>query len=511
MEKEWIVLMLIILLAIPMALADELSLSFSISGNSYNSDILLENGTNVIITASSTGLENITIYVNETAINSGNVSISNITSFDSNWASPINITAIYNLTNALTRFITIESTSAAPRVNLISPSNNAYTNSLNVPFRISSVDATLKNATLQIFNLTNNIIYTNTTEISGMSNETSWTYNLSDGNYSWNALVYDASGNLNTSSNYSLSVDLTNPTISSSLSSSNIYEDESSTISCSATDANLDYVKISVDSVQKNISSSSSSLTYAQSGSIGTGTYTVICSAGDKAGNINSESRLLTVSSRNQTTTSSSGSTSQNNATANETKTTFANVSANKLLNFNVPAQIASEGITEIAIVPAVNASNVSVNLRVMASENIATKAADNVYGYFNITVNLNESSIKNATIFFDVSKEWLNSTNSSKEDIKLKRYKDGGWQDLESTILSEDSIKVSYQAESPGFSLFAIVAEKAASLASEEVASGETAKKSKLWLWIILGISVVLLAVFIIIGIRGKKNSPYP
>jgi len=513
---------LMLLLVIPMAFADELNLSFSISGSVYSSDVLLENGTNVIITAASAGLENITLYVNGTEINSGTVSISNTTSFDANWASPINITAIYNLTNSLTRFITIESTSSAPRVTLSSPSNNAFTNSLNVPFRINSVDAVLKNATLQIFNLTNALIYSNTTEISGMSNETIWTYNLSDGNYSWNALVYDNSNNFNLSSNYSLIVDLTNPTVSSSLSSSNIYEDESSTISCSGSDLNFYYIKILVYGSQRNISSSSAltSLTYIQSGSIGTGTYTISCNIADKAGNSNSESRLLTVSSR-QTTTPSGGGASQpinqtnTTVTTNtETKTTFTNVSANKVIEFAIPTQIASEGITAIAIVPSINSSNVSMNLKVITPGNItdfASKAAENVYGYFNITVNLNESSIKNATINFDVSKKWLNSTNLSKEDVKLKRYKNGSWQDLERTILSEDSVKVSYQAKSPGFSLFAITAEKAVSPTSEEVVSGETAKKSKLWLWIALIGSTVLLVGFIIFVIKRNKASSYP
>ena len=176
-------------------------------------------------------------------------------------------------------------------------------------------------------------------------------------------------------------------------------------------------------------------------------------------------------------------------------------------MEFTVPAKIASEGITQIAITSAIDAANVKVSIAVISSENVTSKAEDNisVYSYFNITSDLKENEIKNASVNFDVSQKWINSSNLDKDSVKLKRYKEN-WTDLKTEKISEDSVKVSYKSESPGFSLFAITAEKIKPV-NVTTETTPASKKSKTWLWILLALAMVILIIFVIILLKPKEK----
>lgn len=85
-------------------------------------------------------------------------------------------------------------------VTLIRPVPNYYNDTsdpVNVTFECNATDdAALANISLYITNSSNQSFSLNqTTNISGTSNSSSWTLELSNGNYTWNCLAYDTSDN----------------------------------------------------------------------------------------------------------------------------------------------------------------------------------------------------------------------------------------------------------------------------------------------------------------------------
>lgn len=496
-----------------------LNLSFNVSGALYYQDIFVENGTfvNISATASAEGL--IILYLNDSRINSGLNLISNRSQVNVT----VNTTAFYNPTqnyssSSLTRIINVEASNLAPRGNLISPPNDNYTNNKNVTFKINATDATLKNATLYVWNSTTTSNYslflTNTTNITGMYNETNWTYNLSEGYYLWNAFVYDSSGNGNfLAGNNSLAVDTTSPTVALSYSSLSIYTDESASINCTLpSEANLDYLRLYVGGEVKNSSSTPTTLTYTHLGSSGIGTYKINCTAMDKAGNSDTKTQILTVNSRGTTTPPSTGgggtvTTATNVTPSTETTQTLNQIQADVPANITIPADVAKEGITKITITTLINISSVEISLKKLDSVSVAS-AGDNVYKYFNISAkNLNESSIKNVSIDFEVTQNWISSNNLNKSTVKLKRYKDV-WTDLNTEQISEDSDKAYFRAETPGFSFFAITAEKNV-VHLTTTAGGEEPKTSKkMFMMGIVAVLIIALIAFVWYAFLRKKPS---
>ena len=64
------------------------------------------------------------------------------------------------------------------------------------------------------------------------------------------------------------------------------------------------------------------------------------------------------------------------------------------------------------------------------------------------------------ATIDFRVLKSWIEENSIDKATITLNRYHNGKWQELPTFMAGEDENFVNYQAESTGFSYFAITGE---------------------------------------------------
>lgn len=80
------------------------------------------------------------------------------------------------------------------------------------------------------------------------------------------------------------------------------------------------------------------------------------------------------------------------------------------------------------------------------------------VFAYFEFnTADLDRSALTKVKIKFRVSKEWLDSSGKESEDMVLSRYHEGIWEDLPTVLLSESKSNFFYEAESPGFSVFAV------------------------------------------------------
>lgn len=82
-------------------------------------------------------------------------------------------------------------------------------------------------------------------------------------------------------------------------------------------------------------------------------------------------------------------------------------------------------------------------------------------YSYFNITAtNLTANVAVTAKIEFKVNKLWIIDNNINETTIKLSRYNEN-WTVLPTSKLSEDEVSFYFEAETAGFSLFAISGEK--------------------------------------------------
>ncbi len=120
-------------------------------------------------------------------------------------------------------------------------------------------------------------------------------------------------------------------------------------------------------------------------------------------------------------------------------------------------------GIKQILIEVKNKANNVRIEVAKLSGKpaSIVHEISGKVYQYINITAeNLNDTNLESVKIRFNVTKEWLNENNYEKNEVHLYRYKNE-WQKLETEIIGEDSTYVEYEATSPGFSTFAIGAEK--------------------------------------------------
>jgi PGF-pre-PGF domain-containing protein len=74
---------------------------------------------------------------------------------------------------------------------------------------------------------------------------------------------------------------------------------------------------------------------------------------------------------------------------------------------------------------------------------------------------NLPDAGISKVLITYSVDKDWITQNNVQASDMKLYRYTNGVWTELETKNRTSDSSTETYIAESPGLSVFAIGARK--------------------------------------------------
>ncbi|MBU0979926.1 MAG: PGF-pre-PGF domain-containing protein, partial [Nanoarchaeota archaeon] len=80
------------------------------------------------------------------------------------------------------------------------------------------------------------------------------------------------------------------------------------------------------------------------------------------------------------------------------------------------------------------------------------------IYEYLRITPGgMDDDDISSAVITFKVPESWFTTHNVGSHEIRLYRYKDSLWNELQTTILNVSNSNVYYKADSPGFSYFII------------------------------------------------------
>ena len=210
-------------------------------------------------------------------------------------------------------------------VTLNSPANNLFTTSNSMTFNctLQNTIANLTNVTLQIWNVTNNsLVYNATTNISGANNETTFAYNLTaEDDYDWNCLAYDADSNsILGDSNYTITLDSTNPVVSLESPDDDASESEGSIdFEFNVSDTN-DIVNCSLvvdDEIEDTSTSISKGTSESLSLSLNAGSYDWKIRCYDEAGNSDdSAEREITITSSSDDDDDSSDSSGSGGAAA---------------------------------------------------------------------------------------------------------------------------------------------------------------------------------------------------
>lgn len=190
----------------------------------------------------------------------------------------------------------------------------------------------------------------------------------------------------------------------------------------------------------------------------------------------------------------------------------MGNVSSNQTSNTS-SEDLSKIGINELSLTPETNQQNVEATVEVLTGlpeempDLVSTiyKGGGVVYRYYNITITANnteikDSDIKSGKINFEINKNWFKENNVSNSSISLYRY-NNNWENLTTVQLeTENETYEFYEAETPGFSTFAVVGSKV-------VEKGETLEKpseSIPWLFII-GFIIAGIAALIFVLFKAK------
>jgi PGF-pre-PGF domain-containing protein len=122
--------------------------------------------------------------------------------------------------------------------------------------------------------------------------------------------------------------------------------------------------------------------------------------------------------------------------------------------------QTSDTGITELYIAVKNSTGYVSITVEKLLQKptDVGTDVSGRVYRYIKITKeNLVDENLDRPKIKFKIEKSWINANNIGVTTIALYRYSSGAWNKLTTTKLSEDNTYVYFEAETPGFSYFAI------------------------------------------------------
>ena len=154
--------------------------------------------------------------------------------------------------------------------------------------------------------------------------------------------------------------------------------------------------------------------------------------------------------------------------------------------------------IQHIKISASKDIENLSITLTVQGDlpEGVASTPFNEIYMYIVIETNAQEGDILSAIIDFKVEKIWFTSYQIDENSIKLLRFNNGNWQELETSKASEDDTYIYFKSTTPGFSAFAIVGAKI------------TEPVQELNWFIILGVVVIVVIPIIIILFKKGKLS---
>lgn len=115
------------------------------------------------------------------------------------------------------------------------------------------------------------------------------------------------------------------------------------------------------------------------------------------------------------------------------------------------------EALEEISFTANSDMQDVGFEVQEFEDKPDEVSSAGKVYRYKQVELSSGSGSVSQASFNFKVNRAWVTNSQATVEDIVLKRYSSGQWQDLETSYTGIDGDYYRFQANSPGFSFFAV------------------------------------------------------
>jgi PGF-pre-PGF domain-containing protein len=343
-------------------------------------------------------------------------------------------------------------------------------------------------------NLTNVTLYgswggwhVNETNSSGINNtDYIFTKNLTvDGDYTWQIRAYDNSTNYQLSSIRTFTIDTSYPVISliSPASSSTWSSSNTVTFIYNVSDVRIVNCSLIINDIADQTDSSitvNTEQSFTKSLSNGNYNWNINCT--DTVGYTNSSgTRALTVNyvtppsggsgwvypstkgnvsePANNTLTEENASEVSIVSTEENTMITLPSIEAGKTMTAIISKEVEA-GVNQLSIQVRNAVKNIQIIIRKIASLPPAVPELKGVYKYIAIDKeNITDDDISNMTITFSVNKSWIISNNINESTIILQRYTTQ-WERLTTVKTNESDSEISFEAQSTGFSYFAITGE---------------------------------------------------
>lgn len=213
------------------------------------------------------------------------------------------------------------------------------------------------------------------------------------------------------------------------------------------------------------------------------GTYTATLTV-NNANGTNSKPVTITVQSSGGGGSSHSSSSSgggggaggspepQNNVEIKELSQAF--ITSGSAVKFDFPQKVTPVVTVNFDSKKTVGKTTTIVEMLKAKSTLTSGAPADEVYKYINIWVGsggyATPSNIENAAVSFKVPKSWVQDNKIDKSTITLNRYSDKTWNQLSTSLSSEDDTYLYFTAKTPGFSPFAVTGKSTASAVQPSV-----------------------------------------
>ncbi|MEM3408582.1 MAG: PGF-pre-PGF domain-containing protein, partial [Candidatus Micrarchaeia archaeon] len=163
-------------------------------------------------------------------------------------------------------------------------------------------------------------------------------------------------------------------------------------------------------------------------------------------------------------------------------------------------------GISKISIATRSAVSNVQVSIKPVEKPSSIPEPSKKVLNYIEISFGGASDAVQSAKLTFTLKKSDIRKQNIDSDTIKLLRYANGQWQELQTVKGFEDLESITFEATTPGFSYFAIAGDEIK--APAEIPKVTTTTEEEPGITVVsqkkeespLGL-ILLLAVILIIG----------
>jgi PGF-pre-PGF domain-containing protein/LPXTG-motif cell wall-anchored protein len=238
--------------------------------------------------------------------------------------------------------------------------------------------------------------------------------------------------------------------------------------------------------------------------------YNFVVTCYDQVGNSNVSTTSLSTSSCSVSDSGPGGGTTPTTTLAVEKKFSLNILPAQEAVLSNFQETM---GVEEIKIRVNEVANNVKVTVKKFDTQpsEISVPKTGQVHKYIQISTENLGAKLEGATLEFKVQKNWLLDNGIDKANIALFKFDEsaGEWKELTSIYKEEDTTYYYYDAQVTSFSFFAI-GEKSVTLpeAPEEEAAAVTTKfLQQNWIWIVIGVVVLLGIIGGLFATKKKKR----